>query len=61
MAGNQFSFTVNGTSGALYAVQTTTNLSAGPWLGVETNAAPFVFTQANAAAVGERFYRVVVP
>lgn len=58
---NQFQFTVTGTSGALYAVQATTNLAPANWISLETNAAPFVFTETNASTVGERFYRVVVP
>jgi hypothetical protein len=58
---NQFSFTVNGTAGALYVVQATTNLAPANWTGVITNPAPFVFTQSNVNAVGSRFYRVTVP
>ncbi len=58
---NQFQFTVTGTRGALYVVQATTNLLSGAWGALETNAAPFVFTQTTVGGPGERFYRVVGP
>ena len=60
-ANNQFQFTVTGTAGALYVVQATTNLNNPGWLNVATNPAPFVFTQTNVSAVGQRFYRVATP
>jgi hypothetical protein len=58
-ASNQFQFTVTGTSGALYVVQMTTNLTTALWKSVETNIAPFVFTQTDATTFREIFYRVV--
>ncbi|MFN3408840.1 MAG: endonuclease/exonuclease/phosphatase family protein [Limisphaerales bacterium] len=55
-----FQFTLTGTTGAVYAVQATTNAAVGPWLGRATNAAPFVFTETNEPAVPARFYRGVL-
>lgn len=54
---NQFSFTVTGTVGASYVVQTTTNLASTNWTSVITNTAPFVFTRTNPGTTGQIFYR----
>jgi DNA/RNA endonuclease G (NUC1) len=59
-ANNQFQFTLTGTSGSNYVVQTTTNLLAPNWIPVTTNAAPFVFIQSNANLFQQQFYRAVV-
>ncbi|MFC1465717.1 MAG: endonuclease/exonuclease/phosphatase family protein [Candidatus Brachytrichaceae bacterium NZ_4S206] len=56
-----FHFTLTGTTGVVYVVQSATHPAAGPWLGRATNAAPFVFTETNGAAVPARFYRGVLP
>ena len=53
----QFAFTVNGVPGYQYAVEATTDLTH--WTAVETNTAPFVFTDANASATDKKFYRTV--
>ena len=54
-SGGQFSFTVLGIAGREYVVQASTNLV--DWISVQTNTAPFVFTDANAAGFSQRFYR----
>ncbi len=54
---HQLSFTLTGTAGANYVVQATTNLSPADWVSLATNPAPFVFTDTNAGAFGQRFYR----
>lgn len=61
-SGNQFSFTLSGTMGSNYVVQATTNLATPVWVSLQTNLAPFVFTDTNTAMFGQRFYRgLVVP
>jgi len=57
---NQFQFTVTGTSGALYVVQAATNLNLPDWISLITNAAPFTYTETNAALFNQRFYRSLV-
>ena len=57
----QFQFTVTGQAGANYVVQFSTNLAAGVWLPLLTNAAPFIFTDTNPAVSAQQFYRVVSP
>ena len=57
---NQFQFTVNGWAGTNYVVQATTNLATANWISLKTNAAPFVFTQTNAAMFSQRFYRAMI-
>jgi hypothetical protein len=53
--GGQFRFTVSGDAGQNYVVQASTNML--DWMPVQTNAAPFVFTDANTAGFSQRFYR----
>jgi hypothetical protein len=55
----QFQFTVTGQAGANYIVQFSTNLATGVWLPLLTNTSPFTFTDTNAAAFAQQFYRVV--
>jgi hypothetical protein len=50
-----FSFTVSGTAGQTYVVQASTNLV--DWDCLQTNTAPFVFVDAQAAGFSQRFYR----
>lgn len=50
-----FSFTVSGDAGQNYVVQASTNLL--DWVSVQTNTAPFQFTDTNAVGVEVRFYR----
>jgi hypothetical protein len=57
---NQFQFQVVGMSGTNHIVQAATNLSAQDCLSFSTNAAPFTFTDTNAASFTQRFYRVVM-
>jgi len=52
----QFRFNVNGTGGANYVVQVSTNLATTNWTSISTNTAPFTFIQSNAPA-GQQFYR----
>jgi endonuclease/exonuclease/phosphatase family metal-dependent hydrolase len=56
----QFQFNVTGQADANYIVQFSTNLAAGVWFPLLTNTAPFTFTETNAAADRQRFYRVVL-
>ena len=51
----QFSFTVSGDAGQQYVVQASTNLL--DWDSLQTNAAPFLFTDSDAAGFNQRFYR----
>ncbi len=54
-----FSFTVTGTgtAGSQYAVQSSSDLAN--WTSVQTNTAPFVFTDENSSATDKKFYRAV--
>ena len=54
-SGGQFSFTVEGLAGGTYVVQASTNLL--DWVSVQTNTAPFVFTDNDAESFNQRFYR----
>ncbi len=55
---NQFSFTVNGTLGGDYIVQSTTNLTTPNWTALTTNVSPFNYTEANFSGP-QKFYRAV--
>jgi len=57
---NQFQFTVNGWAGTNYVLQAATNLATADWIAIKTNAAPFVFTQTNASAFAQRYYRALI-
>lgn len=52
-----FSFTVTGTAGSNYVVQASSDLAN--WTPVQTNAAPFAFTDLNSSAADKKFYRAV--
>jgi Fibronectin type III domain len=52
----QFGFAVSGDAGQQYVVQASTNLL--DWTPLETNVAPFQFTDANTVGFHQRFYRV---
>jgi hypothetical protein len=54
-SGGQFSFMVSGDGGQHYVVQASTNLL--DWVSLQTNAAPFLFTDTNTAGFNQRFYR----
>jgi len=54
-ANGQFAFNVEGVTGYKYAVQASTDLVH--WTAVQTNAAPFTFTDPNASQVAHQFYR----
>lgn len=58
-SGNQIQFTVTGTTGASYIIQSITNLTDTNWTPVSTNATPFTYTDTNTSAYSQRFYRVV--
>jgi Fibronectin type III domain len=53
--GGGFSFSVSGISGYQYVVQSSTDLVN--WVPVQTNTAPFTFTDTNAVATPQCFYR----
>ncbi|HEX3626463.1 MAG TPA: DNA/RNA non-specific endonuclease [Verrucomicrobiae bacterium] len=55
---HQFQFLLAGTMGSNYVVQVSTNLTSPVWISVETNSAPFVFSETN--LYPQRFYRAVV-
>jgi hypothetical protein len=55
--GKQFQFNVVGGTGFAYAILAATNLNLPVWLPLFTNTAPFSFTDANAVAFTNRFYR----
>jgi endonuclease/exonuclease/phosphatase family metal-dependent hydrolase len=59
ISGNQFQFTVTGTTGSNYIIQVTTNLAASNWISLFTNTAPFTFTDSNASAFLRGFYRAI--
>ena len=52
-----FSFSVSGISGYQYVVQSSTYLIN--WVSVQTNTAPFTFTDTNAASLPQCFYRTL--
>jgi hypothetical protein len=54
----QFVFTLSGSVGASYVVQTSTNLAATNWIPVFTNVSPCIFTDANLTAP-QKFYRAI--
>ena len=54
----QFAFTLSGSVGASYVVQTSTNLAATNWIPVFTNVSPCIFTDAN-LTVPQKFYRAI--
>lgn len=58
LAGNQFIFQLTGTATSNYVVQVSTNLALSNWLSLQTNAAPFWFT--NPIAQPQQFYRGTV-
>lgn len=56
-ASGQFQFSLIGTITSNYVVQATTNLNSANWEPLQTNAAPFLFVETNAASWPQRFYR----
>ena len=58
VAGGRFGFTVSGSAGLNYIVQSSTNLTATNWMPVFTNTAPFPFGDTNIFAP-QQFYRAV--
>lgn len=59
ISGNQFQFTITGTTGSNYIIQISTNLSVSNWTSLFTNAAPFTFTDSNANTFPQGFYRAI--
>ena len=58
ISGNQFGFTVSGSAGVNYVVQTCIDLSAANWISMLTNTPPFAFSDTNVSA-SQKFYRVI--
>jgi endonuclease/exonuclease/phosphatase family metal-dependent hydrolase len=56
---DQFAFTISGSVGASYIVQTSTNLAATNWIPVLTNISPYIFTDTDLSAP-QKFYRATV-
>lgn len=54
-AGKGFSFAITGTAGTQYVVQGSTDLVH--WVALQTNVAPFNFTDSNSSQFPRRFYR----
>jgi hypothetical protein len=52
-----FQFQLAGQTGATYVVESTTNLVENNWVPAVTNAAPFIYSDSNAAAVPGRLFR----
>jgi hypothetical protein len=57
VSGGQFGLTITGVSGNQYVVEASTDLIN--WIAVQTNTAPFTFTDPNTANFSQRFFRVV--
>jgi hypothetical protein len=55
----QFQFQLTGQSGAAYVVQYATNLHSGNWVPLQTNTAPFLYTETNPVNAPVRFFRAV--
>ncbi|HSU56973.1 MAG TPA: immunoglobulin domain-containing protein [Candidatus Dormibacteraeota bacterium] len=55
----QFQFTVTGSAGSNYIVQTCADLSASNWVSAKTNTSPFTFTDTNVNGFGQRFFRAI--
>ena len=53
----QFALTIAGSSGLKYIVQASTDMVN--WIPVQTNAAPFIYTDTQAGQFSQRFYRTV--
>ena len=54
-SGGHFSFQVTGVSGGKYVVQATSDLTH--WTPLQTNTAPFTFTESTTNTTSQRFYR----
>jgi hypothetical protein len=55
----QFQMLVTGTATSNYVVQVSTNLASANWLPLCTNVSPFIFTDTNAVAPVQQFYRAI--
>jgi hypothetical protein len=53
----QVQFTVSGTAGANYIVQSIADLSLTNWMSIVTNSVPFIFTDTNLST--QKFYRAI--
>ena len=58
-ANGQFTVTVTGIPGSNYVIQASSDLTN--WTDLETNTAPFVFTDSNASKFNQHFYRAYLP
>lgn len=54
----QLAFALNGSVGASYVIQTSTNLSSTNWISVFTNVSPFNYSETN-PSTPQKFYRAV--
>lgn len=57
LSGGNFSFVVSGATYAKYAVEASVDLVN--WVRLQTNTAPFTFTDPDASQFGNRFYRTI--
>jgi hypothetical protein len=57
MVDGHFTFNVNGTAGSQYVIQATSDLVN--WTDVQTNTAPFVFSDGSSTPADKKFYRAV--
>jgi hypothetical protein len=58
MTGGQFGFTVSGTAGLNYIVQSSTNLASAIWIPIITNSVPFALWDTNTSAP-QQFFRAI--
>jgi hypothetical protein len=59
LTGNVFTFTLSGTAGTNYVIQSSTNLGAVNWISLRTNAAPFSFSDSNVSTFPQRYFRAI--
>jgi hypothetical protein len=59
-ANNQFQFSINGTTGITYVVQSSADVVSSNWNSIFTNVSPFTFTNASPTGL-QQFYRAIAP
>jgi uncharacterized repeat protein (TIGR01451 family) len=60
-AGRAFTLSITNYAGSTVVIEAATNLAAAKWLPVDTNIAPFTFTNFDNTNFPLRFYRAVIP
>ncbi|VGO13250.1 hypothetical protein PDESU_01806 [Pontiella desulfatans] len=55
----EFQCALTGSTGQPYVVQSSTNLTESEWVPVQTNFAPFTFTEPDTSESSQRFYRAL--